>query len=87
MKGSEHTKAGRLGLGWGTLCFLDITGKDAWRRNLATKKGNASFQRAGCLLGSKKGKWAEDSLRLLGAVEKSSGFGKVSHSDREIYFP
>lgn len=39
------------------MCFLGITEKDEWRRILARKKGNISFQKAGCLPGSKKGKW------------------------------
>lgn len=63
------------------MCFLGITGKDALRRTLARKKGNAYFQRAGCLPGSTKGKWTQVSLRLLKFMEKSLGLGKLIYRE------
>lgn len=43
-------KGGKAGGGEGNMCFLGITGKDAWRRSLARKnrsapsKGQDAFQ-------------------------------------------
>lgn len=39
------------------MCCPSITGRDAWKKILARKKGNASFQRAGSLPGSEMGRW------------------------------
>lgn len=54
-------------------------GSSPERKGMSPFKGQDGF--------SKKGKWTHVSLWLLGVVEKRLGLGKVSDSDREIYFP